>query len=127
MEIEAEKQTPGQSKWKRHQEKRRKSLTKTVGTDTGLKVYTPKSKGWAEVPLRNNSLLRGIEEKEIKWTYTDSTIKEKDVMEKFVFGLIDLTDYFYLIDDDLFQKIKTGLIKERSPAPRPEKLRKDSI
>lgn len=97
-----------------------------VGNDIGLKIYTTKSKGWPEVPLRKNSLLRGIEEKTIKWTYTDPRIKEKEIMEKFVFGLIDLTDCLYIMDDDLFRKIKTGLIEERSPPPRPEKLWRDN-
>lgn len=40
--------------------------------------------------------------------------------------MIDLTDCFHLVEDDVFRKIKTGLIEERSPPPRPDKVRRDS-
>lgn len=53
-------------KCKKQERKQRKSLTRINGVDIGLNIYTPRSKGWAEVPLRKNSLLRGIEEKHIK-------------------------------------------------------------
>lgn len=100
METDAGKQTTESVKCKKHEKKQRKSLTKISGTDIGLNIFAPKIKGWAEVPLRKN-LLKGIEDRNIKWTYTDPTIKEKEVMENFVSGLVDLTDCFHLLDDDL--------------------------
>lgn len=56
METDTEKQTPEQAKCKRHHDKRRKPLSKIAGTERGLKIYTTKSRGWAEAPLRKNSL-----------------------------------------------------------------------
>ena len=112
---------------KQERKEKRKSLTKTKGTDVGLQIITAKSMGWPEIPLKKQSLVGGIEDKTIKWTYTDPTYTEKDIEEKIVFGTVDLTDCFYLMDDDLFRKVKTGLIQERSPPPRPEKVRKDSV
>lgn len=53
-------------------------------------------------------------------------MKETEIMEKFVFSLIDLTDCFHLVDEDVFRKIKTGLLEERSPPPKPGKQRRDS-
>lgn len=83
METEGGKATSETSKCsRRREEKRGKSLTKVTGTDIGLKIYTPKSRGWAETPLRKNSLLKGIEDKNINWTYTDPLIKEKEIQEK---------------------------------------------
>lgn len=125
METEQSTSEREQVKCKKRGE-RKKSITRITGRDVGLKIFTTKSKGWAEKPLRKNTLLKGIEDKIIKWTYTDPTIKEKDIMERFVFGQIDLSDCFHLVDEDVFRKIKTGLIEERSPAPRPGKLRRDS-
>ena len=127
-ELETDTERKIQRKKCKKQERRnkQKSQTKTKGTEVGLKIITAKSKGWPEVPLRKESLIKGIEDKTIKWTYTDPTFKEKEVEEKIVFGTVDLTDCFQLIDDDLFRKIKTGLIEERSPPPRPDKVRKDN-
>lgn len=131
INMETEKQVEEQAvkpRPPRYQErKQRKSLSRITGTDIGLKIYTTKTRGWVEVPMRKNSLLKGIEDKIIKWTYTDQNIKEKEIMEKFVFGQIDLTDCFHLTEEDTFRKIKTGLLEERSPPPRPEKQRKESI
>ena len=126
MEVEANQQT-NEHKCKK-QERKRKSLTKITGKDIGLKIYTNKSKGWPETPIRKQTLLSGIESKDFKWTHADPKVKEKEVQEKLVFGLIDLTDCFFVAEDDVFRKIKPGLIEERSPPPRPEKQgRKDSL
>ncbi len=124
-QIQEQATKPKQSK--HHERRNRKSLSRVTGSDIGLKILTTKSKGWVETPMRKNALLKGIEDKIIKWTYTDPTIKEKEITEKLVFGQIDLTDCFYLIEDDTYSKIKTGLIEERSPPPRPEKQRKEII
>lgn len=128
--VPSEKQAQEQAVKPKHQKhtdrRQRKSLSRITGTDIGLKIYTTRNKGWVEVPLRKNSLLKGIEDKIIKWTYTEPKIKEKEIMEKFVFGQIDLTDCFFLTEEDTFRKIKTGLLEERSPPPRPEKQRKES-
>ena len=129
-ETETEKQTSGAGSGAvrcKKQEKKRKTMTKITGTDIGLKVHTPRSKGWVETPLRKQALIQGIEDKSIKWTYTDPSIKEKEIMEKLVFGMVDITGCLCPIDDDLFRKTKNGLLEERSPPPRPEKQRKKSI
>lgn len=59
-----------------------------------------------KTPVKKNSLLKGIEDKVIKWTHTDPSIKEKEIIEKLVFGQIDLADCFFLVDDDVFGKKK---------------------
>lgn len=97
MESEAEteksNQTPEHSKCKKQN---KRSLSKVLGTEIGLRIYTTKKRGWAEVPLRQNSL-KGIEDKIIKWSCTDASKKEKEIMEKLVFGLIDLADCFLTV------------------------------
>ena len=127
METDAGKRSEQHRCKKQERKEKRKSLTKIKGTEVGLQILTAKSTGWPEVPPRKQSLVKGIEEKSIKWTYTDPTFKEKEVWEKFVFGMIDLTDCLYMIDDDMFRKVKSGLIEERSPPPRQSKARKDSV
>lgn len=131
METTTERQsqeTVVKSKHQRYQErKHRKSLSRITGKDIGLTIYTSKSKGWPEFPMRKQALLKGMDDKVIKWTYNDPNIREKEIMEKIVFGQIDLSDCFQIIEDDMFRKTKSGLLEERSPPPRPEKLRKDSI
>lgn len=53
--AEVEKHTPETSRCRRRHGKRR-SLTKITGRDIDLKIYTPRSRGWPETPLRKNSL-----------------------------------------------------------------------
>lgn len=131
METTMENQVQEQAvkpKHHRHLERRqRRSLSRITGKDIGLSIYTTKNRGWVETPMRKQALLKGIEDKIIKWTYTDPNIREKEIMEKLVFGQIDLTDCFQLTEEDNFRKIKTGLLEERSPPPRPEKQRKEAI
>ena len=92
-----------------------------------MSIFTTRTLGFPEVPLRKHSLLEGIRNKTIKFTYEDSNLSESELMEKFVFGLVDTTDCHFLIDVDRFRKIKTGL-KEIYKPTRPGKLaRKDSI
>lgn len=73
--VHEQKVNPKQQK--NMERRQRKSLSTTTGTDIGLKIYTTKSRGWAEVPMRKNSLLKGIEDTIINWTYADPNIKGK--------------------------------------------------
>lgn len=74
--------------------------------------------------MRKLSLLKGIKDKIITWTYTDTNIKENEIMEKLVFDQTDLTVCFCITKEDTFLKIKTGLLEERSPPPRKAKEEK---
>lgn len=120
-----EQETVAKPKQQRHSERKiRNSLRRITGKDIELTIYSTKNRGWDEMPMRNHAIVKGIEDKTIKWTYTDTNITEKEIMEKLVFGQIELTDCYQLVDEDVFRRTKNGLIEERSPPPRPEKIRK---
>ena len=101
--------------------------TKISGHDIGLSIYTTRTLGFPENPLKKHSLLEGIRNGTIKYTYTEGNLKESELMEKFVFGMVDTTECLFLVDVDRFRKIKTGL-KDIFKQYRPEKqARKDSV
>ena len=108
-------------------EKAKPKQTKISGHDIGLSIYTPRTLGYPENPLKKHSLLEGIRNKTIKYTYDDANLSENVLMEKFVFGLVDTTECLFIVDVDRFRKIKNGLRDIFKPS-RPGKLpRKDSI
>ncbi|MFV0503604.1 MAG: hypothetical protein ACK5LT_06510, partial [Lachnospirales bacterium] len=60
-----------------------------------------------------------------KWTYEDNTYPEEQVLDAIVEGNIRLKECWLAVDNDIFSRIRSGCIKERSPQqdrdPRPRK------
>ena len=111
----------------KQQEKTKSKKTKISGQDIGLTIYTTRTLGFPEIPLKKHSLLEGIRNKTIKYTYENARYTESEIMERFVFGLVDTTDCLVEVEVDRFRKIQTGL-KEMHRSNRPEKLaRKESL
>lgn len=85
------------------------------GLDVGLMIAAKKSEGWPRDRTKKK-LLRGIEEKKYKFTYEDDALEEKDLLNLIATNSIDLTDCFMVLDDSIFDKIRSGLIR-KSPSP----------
>lgn len=91
-----------------------KSITRSIKVRTvtskeiGLKVYTPKSRGWPKGTLTKGMILKGIEDGSYKWSYNHGELNEQEVMGKFIFNQIEMKECFHILEDSLFCAIESG-------------------
>ena len=79
---------------------------KITAAELGLEFYTPMSKRWPK-NFSTTALTEEIRKGKIKWKYTNENYTEK--------GEILLTGCWYSLDNDLYQKMRSGFEKEHSP------------
>lgn len=96
----------------------------TKGDDISLVIYTPVSEGWPRVTLTKRNLLKGIEERKYKFTYTNEMVDEEEIKNMISTNSIDLTHCFDTLEDGIFRKLRSGLIKEKN-ATQPGKAKKN--
>ena len=88
------------------------------GQDINLRILTPRSRGWPKGELTNKGLIRGIQDRKYKYTYTDEKVEEEDIIRSISTNKIDLKDCFSIVEDSLFNKVRSGRIAERTPPAR---------
>lgn len=114
------------------QEKSRTEGTKTrkgkrhLKAPIGLIIYTPRSTGWPKEPLTRSRLIKGIEDKKYMWSYTDTVTDDNKILGLINNNAINLENCFDISEAGNFRKLRTGLIQERFPLQRTERLRKTS-
>ena len=82
--------------------------------DLGLKFFTTVANGWP-TNFSTADLIKGIKNKKLKWTYTNKTFDEEQILRKTERGDIKLSNCFFTVEPDEFRKIRAGLIQVRSP------------
>ncbi len=83
--------------------------------DLGLHFFTTTGKEWPP-KIPTVELLRGINSKKYKWTYTNMNYNEEQILRKIENDEISLTNCFSTVESDEFRKIRPGPIQERSPS-----------
>ena len=79
-----------------------------------MKFFSTKARGWPK-NYSTGKLIQNVRGNTVKWTYTNKAIDEEQVLQKTERGEMKMISCFFLVEDDEFRKIKSGLIQERSP------------
>lgn len=116
------------SKCKSKEKKRKEILNSSSisSQDIGLKIYSALSRGWPEGKITKENLISGIESQTYKWTYTNQALTEEDVMRKLVFNQVETKDCFLTLEDEIFNKLSSGLTEESPAKPKPKRHRTSS-
>ena len=85
------------------------------GKDLGLEIITKRSEGWPKETMNLKHLIHGIDKGKYKWLYTNTTLKEEQVMQYIKNNEINLKDCWRIVDDQQFRKIRNGQFQERTP------------
>lgn len=96
------------------------------GTEIGLTIYTSKSTGWPKKRQSFSKLARKMEDGKYKWTYADRRLEEQEVINLIRYHQLSTDGCFIIVDDSVFNKIRTGPIEDHSPQRR-DNRRKLSI
>ncbi len=83
--------------------------------DFGLNFYTTNDKGWPKPPFTKNDLMKGIQKGTFKWTSTNTDYSEDQMMYLMSENYIIFKECWNTVGNDVFRKIRSGVIKERSP------------
>lgn len=104
----------------------RKTDTLT-GLEIGLMIAAKKSEsGILPKEISRKNLIRGIEGKKLKYTYEEESIEEEELLKLIETNKIDLTDCFTVIEDAIFDKVRSGLIRKMASPNEFEKKGKRS-
>ncbi len=89
---------------------------KLQAIEIGLEFYTTKERKWPD-HLSIDDLIAGIQRNIYKWTYNDNRYTEEEILRKTSKGEIncDNARCWFSVENDEFRRIRSGLIKERSP------------
>lgn len=119
---------PTKPKCKRKVKERKELLNSSSisSNDIGLKIYSADSRGWPEGKISKESLIKGIEEGTYKYTYTNTALKEGEVMMKIVFNQLNTEDCFATLEDSIFNRLTSGLTDEHSPIRQKTKRHRTS-
>ena len=60
-------------------------------------------------------LIHGIDKGKYKWLYTNTTLKEEQVIQYIKNNEVNLKDCWRIVDDQQFRKIRNGQLQERTP------------
>lgn len=71
--------------------------------------------------MDQKQIIKGIEERKYKYTYTDDRLDDTELMMEA--NSVDLTNCFVTEEDSVYNIMRTGLLEERTPQPG-QKLRK---
>ena len=93
--------------------------------DIGLKLFTTNDRGWPRTNFTRVDLINGIYKKIYKWTFEDANYTDNHILKLITEGSIKLNDCWYVVEDDIFRKIRPGITEERTPPKeRDPRLRK---
>ncbi|MPC59532.1 hypothetical protein E2C01_053556 [Portunus trituberculatus] len=94
---------------------------KLQSKDIQLHIYTLESSGWPD-HLIPKDLTKGFTNNTFKFTYTESTMEESEVINLIKTNEIKLdSSCWRIVEDITYRRIRSGLIVERSPLPREER------
>lgn len=93
--------------------------------DIGLTIHTTTSTGWPKSTLTKTRLIKGIEERKYKITFTSHNTDYTSIMEAIKNEEIELDECWSTLDDCQFRKLRAGRIMERTPPSRIEKQRRN--
>ena len=99
-----------------------------MGRDIQLHIYNFEATGWPE-NISTRDLTKGILESKYKYTYSDHTIDENEILISIGSNEIILdSSVWHKVEVNIFNKIRSGLKLIRTPHPsdqsRPRELSK---
>ncbi|MPC37987.1 hypothetical protein E2C01_031483 [Portunus trituberculatus] len=92
-------------------------LEKISGTHLGMQIITKKSEGWPKDTFSLNYLKTAIDKGRFKWRFNNTVYNEKEIYSHLKNNDIDLVNCWCIMDDALFNKIRSGKTEERTPPP----------
>ena len=93
--------------------------------DIGLVFYTTKKQGWPKLAFTREDLLKGIHTGYYKWTCTSRAYDERELFHRISNQGLVLESCWNVVESDIFRKIRSGFIENRSPiASRDPRMRK---
>lgn len=101
--------------------------TKISAKDIGITIYTSESTGWPKQTISKTDLIEALEKRKYKLIYTNKSYTYFQIIQLIMDEKIVLTKCWEKIDDTLFKKIRYGSNIDRTPPPRIEKQRKNSL
>ncbi len=98
------------------EEKEKEAMHNFTAKDLDLNFYVSDERGWPTRKFTVTDLVKGINEKIYKWTYTKQVIPEQDMLQMIGDDRIRLKHCWKAVENSEFRKIRSGLQQERSPA-----------
>lgn len=100
-----------QTKKSQYREGARSKATPQTGLEIGLMIAGKKSD---KLPkgITRKELIKGIEDKRYKYTYEDESFPEEQIIKLIATKKIDITDCFMELEDTIFDKVRSGLIRK---------------
>ena len=93
----------------------------------GLVLYTTQERGWPTGVFTKEDLLKGIHKNTYKWIYSSTQYTEDNILNLIRQNKIRLSDCWKSVSKDIFRKIRSGLLQDRSLIdPRENRIRKFS-
>lgn len=100
-------------------------LEQIKGTDIGLEIITKSSEGWPKEQFNLRALTKGMLQGKYKWICTNKNYSE-EVFRLSINNDIELKDYWRIVEDQKFKKIRNGFCQDRTPSSNRERFRKIS-
>lgn len=91
--------------------------------DIGLTIITSEGQGWQK-GLTNETLAEALRENKLKYTYTDNMFEDEEIIGLINNNLVELKGCFTVMDNAIFKKQRSGLIKVHSPPSHQESSRR---
>ncbi len=92
-----------------------KTETPMEAKDIDLHIYTSKETGWPKKNITAEDLVKGFQHNKYKYTYRDHKYTENQIINMIKNKEITLKECWYVKDNDVFRKIRTGNLADKSP------------
>lgn len=106
-----EREQAASEEGKKHTGTKKKGIKES---DVGLTVYTSEFTGWPQGKINEKQILKGIKEKKYKYIYRDDNVNDTEVLVLIEGNAIDLTNCFAIEEDSVFNRIRSGLLEEKT-------------
>ncbi len=110
------------------EETEKEFLPTCTANEFELNFYVSEERGWPKTRFTVTDLVNGINNKIYKWTYTNQSIPEHEMLKMIGDNKVRLKHCWKALEISEFRKLRSGLLQERSPAQnRDPRLRKTSL
>ncbi len=95
-----------------------KSKNRLHSGDIKLHIYTSESTRWPP-HLSPTDLVKNIRENKFKFTYSDQSFEDSEILHLIEFNEIKMEESCWcIVEDSVFRKIRSGQINDKSPLPK---------
>ena len=86
--------------------------------NVGLQLFTTIEKGWLRTNFTAKDLVNDLQASKIKFTYEDNLLDDEEIYKTILTNRVILKGCWNKIEKEEFRKLRSGLVKDRSPLKR---------